>query len=90
MKKICKKKYTLELTKDELDILYKAKDIIEEIDEFAIDNDIEELQDLISINDYIEFLQPKKEETYPSNSSAWECPSYYTDEQKRCFYGNFS
>lgn len=87
MNKKCSKKYSVELTKEELDILYKARDIIDEIDDFAIDNDIEEFQNLLSINDYIDALEPKKETKI--DSSAWECPEWYTEEQRRCFYGNF-
>ena len=95
MNKKCNKKDSVELTKEELNILYNKQSKNEQL-EFDLFikqlNDIEELQDLISIDDYITALEPKKEVT--TDSSAWKCPltvhPWYMSEQQRCFYGDFS
>lgn len=84
MKKKCKKTYKIELTKEELDILYQAKNIIDEIDSYATEHNIEELQWLTGIDEYIEALDPHDNNNL--DTSSWIVPEGLTAEETRMFY----
>lgn len=42
------------------------------------------------LNDELDKIKNQHIDHHASNSPGWECPSWYSDEQKRCFYGDFS
>lgn len=42
------------------------------------------------LNDELDKIKNPHIDDHVSTSPGWECPSWYTSEQRRCFYGDFS